>query len=125
VIVAQAPAVHYGEMGRRNAAYEQAHGRAMGMVQALPRWTEYRVPDTLPDDTEESIVGTEWHQEAISALTGMLREAARRHGTAWRGMGRMQPDCTDGAAPRRRSSLRPVPGRDGARETPPIGGDEP
>ncbi len=53
------------------------------MVQALPRWTEYRVPDTLPDDTEESIVGTEWHQEAISALTGMLREAARRHGAAW------------------------------------------
>jgi len=53
------------------------------MVQALHRWTEYRVPDTLPDDTEESVVGTEWHQEAISALTGMLREAARRQGASW------------------------------------------
>ncbi len=53
------------------------------MVQAPPRWTTYRVPDTLPDDTEESVVGTEWHQEAISALTDMLREAARRHGATW------------------------------------------
>lgn len=53
------------------------------MVQAPARWITYRVPDTLPDDTEESIVGTEWHQEAISALTDMLREARRRHGTAW------------------------------------------
>ncbi len=40
-------------------------------------------PDWLPDDTEESIVGTEWHQEAIGGLADMLREAAERHGTAW------------------------------------------
>lgn len=53
------------------------------MVQAPARWTTYRVPDTLPDDTEESIVGTEWHQEAISALTDMLREAGRRQSAAW------------------------------------------
>jgi Uma2 family endonuclease len=53
------------------------------MVQAPVRWATYRVPDTLPDDTEESIVGTEWHQEAISALAGMLGEARRRAGAAW------------------------------------------
>ncbi len=53
------------------------------MVQAPARWATYRVPDTLPDDTEESIVGTEWHQEAISALAGMLGEARRRHGALW------------------------------------------
>jgi Uma2 family endonuclease len=41
------------------------------------------VPDTLPNDTEESIVGTEWHQEAIGDMAGKLREVARRQGAAW------------------------------------------
>lgn len=45
--------------------------------------TAYRVPDWLPDDTEESIVGTEWHQEAIGALAMMLREVADRRGLNW------------------------------------------
>ncbi len=44
----------------------------------------YRVPAWLPNDTEESIVGTEWHQEAIGALAIMLRHVAeRRGGAAW------------------------------------------
>ena len=53
------------------------------MVQAPLRWTAYRVPSTLPADTEESIVGTQWHQEAIAALAEMLDEAAARCGAAW------------------------------------------
>lgn len=53
------------------------------MVQAVPRWTDYRVPDSLPDDTEESVVGTQWHQEAISALTQMLDDDATRRGVTW------------------------------------------
>lgn len=53
------------------------------MVQTAARWTTYRVPDTLPDDTEERIVGTEWHQEASGDSAGKLREAARRRGARW------------------------------------------
>jgi hypothetical protein len=53
------------------------------MVQATTWATPYRVPDTLHSDTEESIVGTQWHQEAISALTDMLEEVARRRGATW------------------------------------------
>src|SRR5579859_7380513 len=37
----------------------------------------------LPDDTEESIVGAEWHQDAISSLCNGLREVARTHGWPW------------------------------------------
>lgn len=40
-------------------------------------------PDWLPDDTEESVVGTEWHQEAIGQLADMLRDAADRRGSPW------------------------------------------
>jgi len=36
------------------------------------------VPDSLPDDTEESIVGTEWHQEAASCLAVSLAAVAER-----------------------------------------------
>lgn len=52
------------------------------MAQATTR-TTYRVPDALLSDTEESVVGTEWHQDAISALADMLREVARRRGAPW------------------------------------------
>lgn len=52
------------------------------MAQAATWTTTYRVPDWVPNDTEESIVGTLWHQTAISALVEMLEEAARRHGAA-------------------------------------------
>jgi Uma2 family endonuclease len=51
------------------------------MAQATA-WTTYRVPDALLSDTEESVVGTEWHQEAIGALADMLREVARRRGAS-------------------------------------------
>jgi len=53
------------------------------MVQATTWATPYRVPDTLHSDTEESVVGTQWHQDAISALTDMLEEVARRRGATW------------------------------------------
>jgi Uma2 family endonuclease len=53
------------------------------MVHATTWATPYRVPVTLRSDTEESVVGTQWHQEAISALTDMLEEVARRRGATW------------------------------------------
>lgn len=40
-------------------------------------------PDWLADDTEASIVGTEWHQEAIWGLAEMLREVFERRGAPW------------------------------------------
>jgi Uma2 family endonuclease len=53
------------------------------MARATTWVTPYRVPDTLRSDTEESVVGTQWHQNAISALTDMLEEVARRRGASW------------------------------------------
>ena len=53
------------------------------MAQAATWTTTYRVPESLPNDTEESVVGTEWHQEAIGALADMLREVAERRGATW------------------------------------------
>lgn len=50
------------------------------MAQAV---TPYGVPDWLPSDTEESVVGTQWHQQAIGALADLLREVARRRGASW------------------------------------------
>ncbi len=50
------------------------------MVQ-MALWTAYRVPDALPSDTEDSVVGTEWHQEAIGALADIVRDVAVRRGT--------------------------------------------
>jgi hypothetical protein len=41
------------------------------------------VPAWLPDDTEESVKGTEWHQEAIGALAMTLRVVAARRGVPW------------------------------------------
>ena len=43
----------------------------------------FEVPAWLPPDTEESVVGTQWHQEATGALATMLAEVGRRHGTRW------------------------------------------
>lgn len=53
------------------------------MVQIAAPWNVYRVPDTLPDDTEESVVGTEWHQEATGDTADKLREGARRQAAPW------------------------------------------
>jgi Uma2 family endonuclease len=53
------------------------------MTQIAPWTADFRVPQSLPNDTEESVVGTEWHQEAIGALADMLREVAERRGAAW------------------------------------------
>ncbi len=52
------------------------------MVQTVA-WTAYRVPNSLPSDTEDSVLGTEWHQEAIGALADMLRDVAVRRGAPW------------------------------------------
>jgi Uma2 family endonuclease len=53
------------------------------MLQTTARWATYRVPDSLADDTEESVVGTEWHQEAIGDAADKVREAARRRNSRW------------------------------------------
>ena len=53
------------------------------MAQATMWQTTYRVPDTLLSDTEESVLGTQWHQSAIAALADMIEEVARRGGAAW------------------------------------------
>ena len=37
----------------------------------------------LPDDTEESIVGADWHQDAIRSLCNGLRDVARASGGPW------------------------------------------
>ncbi len=37
----------------------------------------------LPDDTEESIVGADWHQDAIRSLCNGLRDVARMNGLPW------------------------------------------
>ncbi len=44
-------------------------------------WVERHWP---PDDTEESIVGSEYHQHAIDAVRDGLRMAARANGASWR-----------------------------------------
>src|SRR5947208_3947424 len=58
-------------------------GRIARMVQTTTWAMPYRVPDTLHSDTEESVVGTQWHQNSISALSDMLEEVARRRGATW------------------------------------------
>jgi Uma2 family endonuclease len=45
------------------------------MVPEIPAW--------LLDDTEESVLGTEWHQEATGATGLMLRAEADRRGAGW------------------------------------------
>lgn len=53
------------------------------MVESTSERAVFVVPAWLPADTEESVVGTQWHQEAIDALATMLAEVGRRHGTGW------------------------------------------
>ena len=60
-----------------------AQGGVITMAQATMWRTTYRVPDTLLSDTEESVLGTLWHQDVTSALVDILREAARRRGITW------------------------------------------
>ncbi len=53
------------------------------MAQATGWRTAYRVPNWLLSDTEESVVGTLWHQDAISFLVEMVRDVAERRGATW------------------------------------------
>ncbi len=53
------------------------------MIEATTEQGTFIVPDWLTPDTEESVVGTQWHQEAIDALASMLVEVGRRHSLAW------------------------------------------
>lgn len=53
------------------------------MVQTATWTTTYRVPNALPSDTEESVAGSQWHQEARSQLADMLRDIAWRRGATW------------------------------------------
>ncbi len=53
------------------------------MVRTATWATTYRVPNTLASDTEESVVGTQWHQDARDQLTDMLRDIADRRGAPW------------------------------------------
>lgn len=53
------------------------------MVQTATWSTTYRVPNTLASDTEESVAGTQWHQEASWQLADMLRDVAARRGATW------------------------------------------
>jgi hypothetical protein len=41
------------------------------------------IPAWLLDDTEESVVGTDWHQEARTTTKLLLREEAYRRGATW------------------------------------------
>ena len=53
------------------------------MAQATTWTTTYRVPNALASDTEESVTGTQWHQEASSQLADMLRDVAARRAVTW------------------------------------------
>ena len=53
------------------------------MVQATTWATPSRVLDTLRSEIVESGVGTPSQQDALSALTAMLEDVARRRGATW------------------------------------------
>jgi Uma2 family endonuclease len=53
------------------------------MNQAATWTTAYRVPNWLPNDTEESVTGSQWHQQTLFQLGQMLREVAQRRGASW------------------------------------------
>jgi Uma2 family endonuclease len=53
------------------------------MAEATTDRAVFVVPSWLPPDTEESVMGTQWHQEAIDALASMLVEVGRRQGQRW------------------------------------------
>jgi hypothetical protein len=50
-----------------------------------PRFEAEAAPEVLwpPDDTEESVVGSEYHQHVIDAVRDGLRMAARANGATW------------------------------------------
>jgi len=53
------------------------------MAQTATWTTTYRVPNALVSDTEDSVVGTQWHQQAVWNLADMLRAVADRRGITW------------------------------------------
>ncbi len=53
------------------------------MVETARRRPTLVVPDWLPADTEEGVLGAQWHQKAIDALATMLGEASRRYRAGW------------------------------------------
>jgi len=53
------------------------------MVRTATWTTTYRVPDSLPSDTEDSVVGAQWHQQAVWNLADMLRAVADCRDIAW------------------------------------------
>lgn len=55
----------------------------MTRTERMERWAILRVPAWLDSDTEESVLGTEWHQEAIGSLAMMLRVVADRRAAPW------------------------------------------
>jgi hypothetical protein len=55
----------------------------MARTERMELWDAVRVPDWLQSDTDTSIVGTEWHQEAIGTLATMLRVVADRRDVPW------------------------------------------
>ncbi len=55
----------------------------MAQTERRERWATVRVPAWMCSDSVESVVGTEWHQEAIGSLATMLRIVADRRGTSW------------------------------------------
>jgi Uma2 family endonuclease len=50
----------------------------MASIEFIPE-----IPAWLLDDTEESVLGTQWHQEATGATGLMLRAEADRRGAGW------------------------------------------
>jgi Uma2 family endonuclease len=54
---------------------ESGHMASIEFVPEIPAW--------LLDDTEESVLGTEWHQEAYGATATMLQEEADGRGATW------------------------------------------
>ncbi len=53
------------------------------MAETTTQQAAFIVPEWLPEDTEDSVAGIQWHQEAIDALATMLAEAGRRQGRDW------------------------------------------
>ncbi len=49
----------------------------------IERAIRFRVPNRLHSDTEESVVGTLWHQKAIASLADMLDDVSDRRAAGW------------------------------------------
>ena len=54
----------------------------MAQVDIEPK-IDFRVPNRLRSDTEESVVGTFWHQKAIASLADMLDDVSDRRAAGW------------------------------------------